>query len=200
MKKSIILLMKLAFVMSAVVMFVVVIYMGYIFSDLNQDVDRKKVEQIIAKVKSSQKHDDQLIAMYNRMHKNTLEKSSWNNVWNWFWGDYYRCPCLDVARMSYINKRHKIEENNLVISVAMERDVSQIDCLNYIFENSNYFFGIIGVNEAARCYFGKPANELMSEELIGLIILQQQPVLYNPIRNREKYDKKVAEVKMEIGM
>lgn len=40
----------------------------------------------------------------------------------------------------------------------------------------------------------------MSEELIGLIILQQQPVLYNPVRNREKYDKKVAEVKMEIGM
>ncbi len=200
MKKSIILLMKLAIGMRAMVMLAVVIYMGYIFSDLNQDVDRKKVEQIIAKVKSSEKHDEQLIAMYNRIHKNTLEKSSWNNVWNWFWGDYYRCPCLDVARMSYINKRHKIEENNLVISIAMEREVSQTDCLNYIFENSNYFFSIKGVDDAASCYFGKTVKELTDDELIGLIVMQKGPILYNPIRNREKYDKKVAEVKMEIGM
>jgi len=200
MKKRFILLMKLAIGMGAMVMLVLVLYIGYIFSNFNEDVDRKKVEQIIAVVKSSPKHDEQLIAMYNRIHKNTLEKSSWNNVWNWFWGDYYRCPCLDVAGMSYINKRHKIAENNLVISVAMERELSQRDCLNYIFENFNYYFGVKGVDEAAGCYFGKTVRELTDDELIGLIVMQKGPIIYNPIRNRENYDKKVAEVKMEIGM
>lgn len=174
------------------------IYVGYVFSDLNQDIDKEKVKLIISQIKAAKEHDEKLIAMYNKVHKNALEKSSWRNLWDWVWGENNECPCFDAVRRTYINKRHKIAENDFAVSVKIEKKVSQRDCLNFIFEDFNYLYNNEGVDEAAEFYFQKSVNELNDDELIGLIIMQKNPSLYNPRKFRDRFDKKVNEVKKEI--
>lgn len=176
------------------------LYVGYVFSDLNRDIDKEKVQLIISEIKAAKEHDEKLIVMYNKVHKNALEKSSWRNLWDWIWGDYNECPCFDIVRRSYINKRHKIAENDFAVSVKIEKEVSQRDCLNFIFEDFDYLYNNEGVDEAAEFYFQKSVNELSDEELIGLIIMQKNPSLYNPRRFRDRFDKKVNEVKKEIEL
>jgi membrane peptidoglycan carboxypeptidase len=70
--------------------------------------------------------------------------------------------------------------------------------LNFIFEDFNYLYNNEGVDEASEFYFQKSVNELNDDELIGLIIMQKNPLLYNPKRFKDKFDQKVNEVKKEI--
>ena len=198
MKKTIKKLLKISIWISGIFIFIVGLYIGYVFSNLNQDIDKEKVELIISEMKAAKVHDEKLISMYNKIHKNALEKSSWRNLWDWIWGENNECPCFDAVRKTYINKRHKIAENDFAVSIKIEREVSQRDCLNFIFEDFNYLYNNEGVDEASEFYFQKSVNELNDDELIGLIIMQKNPLLYNPKRFKDKFDKKVNEVKKEI--
>ena len=87
MKKTIKKLLKISIWISGIFIFIVGLYIGYVFSNLNQDIDKEKVELIISEIKSAKVHDEKLISMYNKIHKNALEKSSWRNLWDWIWGE-----------------------------------------------------------------------------------------------------------------
>lgn len=200
MKKRLKNLLLLAFLISGMGVLAIGLYVGYVMSDWNEDIDKEKIRQVILDIKAARQQDERLIALYNKIHKNALEKSSWRNAWDSMWGQYNECPCRNAVRMSRINKRHKLAENDFAVSVKIEREVSQRDCLNFLFERTNYVYKNIGVDAASEYYFKKQVSELNDDELIGLIIMHKNPVLYNPIRSRDRWEAKIKEVKKELKL
>jgi len=202
MKKTIKKLLKIGIWIAGIFVFIIGLYIGYVFSDLNQDIDKEKVEILVSEIRSAKENDLKLISTYTKINRNALEKSSLRNLWDRIWGGNNQCPCFWAVRMARINKPIKTIRNDLAVSVKIERKVSQRECLNFIFENFNYIYNIEGVDEASQFYFNKTVNELSDDELIGLIIMQKNPSLYNPKKKRlkENFDKKVNEVKKELEL
>jgi hypothetical protein len=176
-----------------------VLYIAYIFSDLNQAIDREKLELLINDIKDTPPQEEALIMMYNKVHDNALEKSTWNHFWKLVQEKPTKCPCFDAARSTYINTMHRLKENDYVISAQLEKKVTQRECLNYLFSNYNYSYNNTGVEEASLFYFQKTIGQLTEQEMIGLIIMQENVSLYNPKRFRDRFDKKVSEVQQRIN-
>lgn len=176
------------------------IYIGYVFSPFNEDIDKEKIVELTEVIKESKKHDERLLLMYSKVNNNALEKSFWDNYWRMILkGENNRCPCWLVVRDArFINLRKRIVENDFAITVKIEKEVSQKDCLNYYLENFRFLNRVRGIETAAKFYFQKEIANLSEDEMIGLIVMLENPVLYNPKRFKERHDEKVKEVKKKF--
>ncbi len=194
-------LLKIGLWISSMFILVIGVYIGYIFSDLNKDIDKKEIESIITEIKNAKQHDERLVLMYNKVYNNILEKSSLENLWNGILGKPYTlCPCRQATLMSRLNKRDINPESTFVITSKIEKELSQRDCLNYIFDKFDYLYGAIGVENAAQIYFQKNLSELTEDELIGLVVMHKNPSLYNPKRYKKRHDDKVNEFKNRLQL
>ena len=61
MKKRIKILLKIAVWISVIFILGIGLYVGYVFSDLNQDIDKEKVKLIISEIKATKEHDEKLM-------------------------------------------------------------------------------------------------------------------------------------------
>lgn len=197
MKTKIIKLLKIFLWISGVFALSICLYLGYVFSRFNQDIDDEIITEAAKEIKKSKQMDARVLSMYNRIYDNATENTSIKHAWKILLGKKIECPCYNATRMIPINrnKRKKLTENTYAIATRLETKVSQVDCLNFLFEKFDYLYGAIGIEEAARIYFNKPINELTDDELIGLIIMHENPSLFNPNRKKERFDKRVSEAK-----
>ncbi|MFT4664801.1 MAG: hypothetical protein ACI8YQ_002192 [Polaribacter sp.] len=173
------------------------LYTVYLFSRFNTNINQQSVIKLISSIKESKKHDKGLIKMYDRIHDNSLSKSALNHLIEWSSGKHSNHPCFEVVRNSFINTRHDLAENDFAITIRIEKELSQTDCLNYLLEKQNFLYGTKGVEEAAEFYFNKRLENLHDDQLIGLIIMMENPSLYNPKRRKKLLDEKIMEMKLK---
>lgn len=95
----------------------------------------------------------------------------------------------------------KIQEQYLAIELEKQMDKDQI-LENYL-NTINLGQNTLGVESAAKRYFGKSVSELTLSESVTIAAITQNPTRYNPITNPEKNQerrKKVLDDMMEQGM
>jgi len=109
--------------------------------------------------------------------------------------DYRTCPCLNVARSSFIFSDSRILGNQYVLSWKIEKEFTQMQCLNYYVSNYDFMSQKIGLEQAAVFYFQKKSDELNEEEMSILSLSLRNSALYNPITNLEGIKKKLLELK-----
>lgn len=192
-------LLKIGLLISGFFLLGVGLYIGYIFSNLNQEINKDKIDLIVSEIKKVEHQDDRLVRMYAQIYPNALEKSTWNKLWELIWGENNECPCLDISKRYYFYDKKRFSENHYAVSLMLEREVSQSECINFIFDNFDYLFNSKGVKEAAEAYFKKSISELNDRELIGLIIMQKNSSYYNPIKYPEIFEGEIDKVIIEIG-
>jgi hypothetical protein len=197
MKTKIFKLLKIFLWISGVFALSICLYLGYVFSKFNQDIDYEILNEVAKEIKKSKQLDARVLSMYDRVYDGASKNSSIKHAWKKLWGKKIECPCYMVTTRLpiHMNKRKKFTENSYAIATRLETKVSQMDCLNFLFEKFDYLYDAIGIEEAARIYFKKPMNELTDDELIGLIVMHENPSLFNPKRKKERFDKRVNEAK-----
>lgn len=140
---------KIGIWLTCISIFVTGCYITYVFSDFNDAVDKRKMRTVISEIKEAERQDERLVNIYDKVHEGVLEKSTLRNLWDRLWGNTSKCPCYYTSQLSRINSRHRLLENDILISIKIEREVSQKECLNYIFKNFNFLYDAKGVNQAA---------------------------------------------------
>jgi len=178
------------------------LFIGYVFSDFNKNIDAEQYDVIVEEIQKAKKQNESMIAMYGLVNEKSLNNSSINKLFPWNWKeDFYESPCLSVVINMYRSShKERLINNEYIVAHRLEKEFSQEDCLNWLFENANYHYEAKGVEEAAQFYFKKPINELSNDELIGLIILRKAPNSLNPKIHKNRYDKKVNEIKKRLGL
>ncbi|MEM8525307.1 MAG: transglycosylase domain-containing protein [Bacteroidota bacterium] len=179
-----------------------VLYLRYIFSDFNQSVDHQRVDLLIEEIKSAEIYGEVVYDTYNQIYDEALERSYLGKFTYDLFGKIKECPCYTVASATsstIINySSNHLAENRYNIARILEEQVSQKECLNYILANFNYSYNKIGIGEAARFYYQKELNDLEQKELVGLLIMEKNPMIYNPKRSPERHTRKVAELMKNI--
>lgn len=114
------------------------------------------------------------------------------------------CPCFNTFRMySYMLKnnnssRFRYELNKFLFSLKLEQEFSQDDCLKF-FLNHFEFLGHKGIKSASNYYFEKDLKDLNLDEKLTLIVMTENPSLYNPRRRAELVKEKVELYKKRLN-
>lgn len=180
---------------------IAVLYTRYVFSDLNQSIDKEAVKLVIKEIQSTKGYDEFVYSTYNQVYDNALERSSFEHLISNLLGDRKECPCYYATHWAspYILKSgYKWHENRYAAARYLEKEVSQKECLNFILTEFDYRNNNIGIEAAAKFYYQKNIADLEKEELIGLFVMYENPTFYNPKRFPERHAKRVAELMQKI--
>jgi hypothetical protein len=97
--------------------------------------------------------------------------------------EYYnrKCPCLNISYRIPIKK----PINRYILAKRIEKDFSQEDCLNYLTSIHDFLYDNKGISEASLFYFKKNLEDLNVTEMQSLVLMLNNPILYNPIKYPE---------------
>ena len=115
--------------------------------------------------------------LYNKIHKSNKKQI---------------CHC-DIITHSADPFRHQISPKNKIYSAKIKMYFSSNDCLKQNLLNSEYLHKNIGIENASNYYFHKSIEQLNEKEKITLLVMFENPALYNPERRAEKVREKVDE-------
>lgn len=108
-------------------------------------------------------------------------------------------PCRTV-----LYNMHKYLFSSVFIKALFElkvsKDFTKSQCKRFELLHSDFLYGQKGIKNASKFYFSKKLNQLTAEEQIMLLVMSENPALYNPIRRKEKLMKKVKEYQQLIGI
>jgi hypothetical protein len=163
-----------------------------ILSDLNpmfSSDEFKFLDNSLEKV-DVQKHV-RIIDLYKKIYKvgdfNTILFSRRNFK--------FKYPSLEIVQDSKFGlyRVSKIPFVNSIFALKIERNHSLEKCIGLNFEISDFLEGNRGVDMAAKYYFNKDYSNLNDEELIKLIIMSSNPVLYNPkkVKRIKRFENKL---------
>jgi len=93
------------------------------------------------------------------------------------------CPCENAS--NYIGPyRHGFSITKKIYKLKIEKEFNEEECLKFDFLNADYLYGNKGIKQASKYYFNKEIEKLNEKEIINLILMLENPSLYNPKRER----------------
>ncbi len=108
-------------------------------------------------------------------------------------------PTMHLSQRAYINIDYRREmkipwASSVYLSFALDRYTTPEKCFDYYVNNYEFLYNQKGIDNASSWYYKKTTGSLTDTEIIGLIILMENPVLYDPIRSPERYERRVNEL------
>ncbi len=94
--------------------------------------------------------------------------------------------------------------SSIAFAIKIGRQWTRDQAMNTILAESGFSGDptrrdVIGIEAAARFYFGAPLAELRPQESLALIALLKGPSWYDPICNRERFEERYAKVAEKLG-
>lgn len=94
-------------------------------------------------------------------------------------------------RVAVHPRSHHLPE--IATAIKISRRWTLDDAVNTILAESGFRKDVIGIEAAARFYFGTPLADLQPQETLALIALLKGPSWYDPICNRERFEQRYAQ-------
>ena len=88
---------------------------------------------------------------------------------------------------------------SIAFAIKISRQWTRDQAVNTILAESGFRRDVIGIEAAARFYFGVPLAELQPRESLVLIALLKGPSWYDPFCNRERFGKRYAQAVGKLG-
>lgn len=157
-------------------LFVVVYHL--LLSDINPMFKNDEFIYLTNSINEAKKENlNSVITIYNKIHKHLPKKQK-------------ICPCEKVT--AYISSyRHGFSFTKFIYFLKIRHEYKSDDCLKLEFNQTDFLNNNIGIKNAAMFYFDKKIENLNEEEKITLIVMMENPSLYNPKRRKEMVEDKV---------
>ena len=161
---------------TAFTLIILIVIYNLLLSDFNPMFKDEEFVYLTTKLKETEKED---LKFFVETYKKVNEKRK-----------HRRCEC--EVPTTYIGPyRHGRSITKMIYVLKIEREFSKNQCLKFQFLNADYLFGNKGIKDAAKFYFKKDLEKLNEDEKLVLVVMLDNPSLYNPIRRKEKVMNKV---------
>lgn len=156
-----------------------------VLSDLNpmfSSNEYKLLDSSLAEV-NIQKHS-RIIDLYKRIYKVEGIKNAFFSKRSYM----VKYPSLIIANNNKFTlfRASKYNFTRPIFPLKVERNHSLEKCIALNFELADFVNHNFGVEMASKYYFGKDYISLNDEELLKLIIMSENPVLYNPKKEKRR--------------
>lgn len=149
-------------------------------------IDKDERTTMLNRISSAPKLPDRFYQLYQVVHPNTLTTGLSENILR---------ETIDATLGEHSYKVREVPSYNAVFICSyswgikrlqliyyVEDQTSQQQCLNLVAQQTDFLFGNIGAESASLHYFSKSLEQLNDEELLSLIVMMQNPGLYNPVK------------------
>ena len=149
-----------------------------LLSDINPMFKNNEFIYLTNSINEAKKENlNSIVAIYNKIHKHLPKKQKIN-------------PCEKVTH--YISSyRHGFSLTKFVYFLKIIHEFTSDDCLKLVFNQTDFLNNNIGIKNAAIFYFDKKIENLNEKEKITLIVMMENPSLYNPKRRKGMVEDKV---------
>lgn len=93
-------------------------------------------------------------------------------------------------------QRHLME---IALTTRLSREWTPEQMVDAILAESHYARGVRGFEAASQFYFQLPAKDLRPQETLALVALLRSPSWYDPVCNRERFERRYAVLAAKIG-
>ena len=169
----------------------------YIFMETggNRYLTPENKKEIVAQIKSSPSLDSVFLQAFNVIYPSSLDGGYWAYSFSHLISSQSKrkCPCklaamnIDRDKIDYENYSYNLAPH--VISLELEDYLTQTECLNFITNNYDFGFKVVGVESASMKYFNKSIKELGSAEIAELFVIMKNPIYYSRRRNSKQFIK-----------
>jgi hypothetical protein len=150
----------------AILLILLIVIYSYLLSDYNPMFENEEFVYLTNKLKDSRNED----------------LKAFTDIYKIVYKHERRCPC-EIATNHIGPYRHGYSPTKGIYQLKIKKEFSTDDCINFLFLNTDYNHGNIGIKKAANFYFNKTLNELNEKEKLTLIAIIKNSSLYDPIRN-----------------
>jgi hypothetical protein len=174
------------------IVFLGVVFIQYLKSDWNKAIDESDFNNIKTAIANAKPLPPEFLKIYKSINPITTTNGLLYNRITEQYGS--GCPCNRISQIHPSLTKNNSTSNNYVLSWKLEKQVTQEQCLNYYLQNVDFLYNNKGVYEASNYYFQKELSELNFEQMATLIIMTNNPSLYNPKRRPELIKKRIKEI------
>lgn len=170
-----------------------VCFYQYLLSDFNTLYQNEKFILLKKSIENSKTEDlKEFVEIYNKTHNIISYKRSLLSGFDYKTG---RSPFRDVVafRLYEYSSPIKSSSKNILFALKLERDFTSDECLTYLFLNYDYLYGNKGIKDASKYFFKKDITNLNQKEKITLVLMLDNPSLYNPLRERDILKRRIKE-------
>lgn len=164
------------------------------------DFTENEINQYISEIKQAEELPNLFYELYNLDTNNSLENGTLKYLTkNFFFVKTNQPLSIWIAKMMYIPKTEyrkypHILKIELSLATKIDKEISPKEQLKFMFEQTDFANGQIGIKSASKFYFNKEINELNENEIASLIVMIRNPSLYNPKRRPEKLKAEVEKL------
>lgn len=153
-------------------------------------------EAIGKEIRNNPALPDNFINIYDAIYPDALNNNLWSYVASGaLTGKYKECPCRDAAYPYIVSKGAGDFYEAALITFQVEDMVTQKECLAFVLNNMYFRHGVEGITNAAQYYYKKDFDKLNEDEVTELIVMAENPFLYNKERRPELVKKRVEELR-----
>jgi len=84
------------------------------------------------------------------------------------------CPCVDVNYGFVFSTLHRWS-----VGINLDEDVTPRKCFDYYVQYFDFLNNAIGIRQASTIYFGEDLEALPKVKVLQLLVMMENPVLYN---------------------
>ncbi len=176
----------------------------YLKFDFNRNLDKEAFKAVVLEIQQTEKLPEAFVSMYTQIHPITnVNGVVYDGIMN---KQNRKCPCLYMTRLAYwpsnlTSGTLRLKMDQYFYAKKLEKQVSQLECLNGYTNSFGFLFKNIGIHNASRYYFDKELVALNEDEMITLILMLKNPRRYNPKRSvsQKTITTEVARIKERLS-
>ena len=176
----------------------------YLKYSLRQFITEKTLSEIISPIKSARSLPDSFKETYSKVYpdifKNDLNATLTNSI---FRKKATPSPSRQIAEQLWmvfggteLGLRRKLHYIGFIW--ILEDSVTQEKCFEYYVSHYDFGYNTRGIYNASLKFYNKPLDSLTIDEQLGIILLLKNPAYFNKVRNPDRHDKAVKELKDKI--
>ena len=178
-------------IMTLLLIFIIIMgcFYFYLTNSINSVMTKERQLIIFNKIKESEELPNSFYIQYEKLNPNGLKRSYTESLLARLSNKFKKCACEEIyAHPGYFDNYNRFAPHIFVYEA--NKKVGAKKCLDYELQNADFTNGINGVKLASRKYFNKDINDLNEIEVLDLLIIHENPALYNSLKGREKLRKR----------
>ena len=169
--------------------FIIGSFYFYLTNSIDSVMSEERQQIIFNEINESEELPNSFYIQYEKLNPNGLKRSYTESLLSRFSDKLKKCACEEIyAHPGYFDNYNRFAPH--IFFYEANRKVGAKKCLDYELQNADFTNGIKGIKSASRKYFNKEINDLNENEVLDLLIIHENPSVYNPLKRREKLIKR----------
>ena len=172
---------------------VLISFYVYLNNSIDSVMTKETQKNLFSKIKKTEDLPNSFYIQYEKLNPNGLSRNYTQSLISRFTNNRKTCACEEIyANPSLFYNYTQFAPH--IFFYEINEKIGAKKCLDYELRNKVFANGIVGVTEASQRFYNKEIKDLKDDEILDLLIINENPSYYNPLRRKENLTKRRKQI------